>query len=72
MRDDLRRTCSEIWIIDCSPEGHAPAVATRIFQGVKHRVCITLGARRLEKSTNEPARVRFRALADGHRNEKIC
>jgi N-6 DNA Methylase len=34
IRDDLRRTCSEIWVIDCSPEGHAPAVATRIFQGV--------------------------------------
>jgi hypothetical protein len=33
MRDDLRRTCSDIWVIDCSPEGHQPEVATRIFQG---------------------------------------
>jgi hypothetical protein len=49
MRDDLRRTCSNIWVIDCSPEGHAPPVATRIFQGVKHRVCITLAARSLGK-----------------------
>jgi N-6 DNA Methylase len=34
MRDDLRRTCSEIWIIDCSPEGYQPEVAARIFQDV--------------------------------------
>jgi hypothetical protein len=34
MRDDLRRTCSKIWVIDCSPEGHQPDVSTRIFQGV--------------------------------------
>jgi hypothetical protein len=71
MRDDLRRTCSEIWIIDCSPEGHAPAVTTRIFQGVKHRVCITLAARSLGKSPNLPARVRFRALSEGQREQKF-
>ena len=71
MRDDLRRTCSEIWVIDCSPEGHAPAVATRVFQGVKHRVCVTLAARKLSKNADEPARVRFRALAKGHREEKF-
>ncbi len=29
MRDDLRRTCSEIWVVDGSPDGHRPAVATR-------------------------------------------
>jgi hypothetical protein len=35
MRDDLRRTCSEIWVVDCSPEGHQPQVATRIFEVVQ-------------------------------------
>jgi Type ISP C-terminal specificity domain/N-6 DNA Methylase len=72
MRDDLRRTCSEIWVVDCSPEGHAPAIVTRIFQGVKHRVCITLAARRLSKNSDEPARVRFRALAEGRRETKFA
>ncbi len=43
MRDDLRRTCSEIWVIDCSPEGHQPDVADphlprRAAAGV-HRAC---------------------------------
>ncbi len=26
MRDDLRRTCSDIWVVDCSPDGHQPEV----------------------------------------------
>jgi hypothetical protein len=72
MRDDLRRTCSEIWVIDCSPEGHQPEVATRIFQGVQQPVCIVLAARKLGKSADEPAPVRFRALPEGRREEKFA
>ena len=63
MRDDLAGTCSEIWVVDCSPEGHQPEVATRIFQGVQQPVCIVLAARKLAKSDKEPARVRFHASA---------
>lgn len=71
MRDDLRRTCSDIWVIDCSPEGYQPAVATRIFQGVQQPICIVLAARKLEKSSDEPARVRFLALPQVRREEKF-
>jgi Type ISP C-terminal specificity domain/N-6 DNA Methylase len=71
MRDDLRRTCSEIWVVDCSPEGHQPGVATRIFQDVQQPVCIVLAARKLGKSHKEPARVRFLALPKGRREEKF-
>jgi hypothetical protein len=46
MRDYLRRTRDDIWVIDCSPEGYQPDVPTRIFQGVKtnrlHRDGLTL------------------------------
>ena len=49
MRDDLRRSCQEIWVIDCSPEGHQPDVPTRIFQAVQQPVCIVLAARALGK-----------------------
>ena len=72
MRDDLRRTCSEIWVIDCSPEGHQPEVSTRIFQGVQQPVCIVLAARKLGKSDEEPARVRFHSVAKGQREEKFA
>jgi hypothetical protein len=71
MRDDLRRTCSEIWVIDCSPEGHQPEVATRIFQGVQQPVCIVLAARKLGKNAEDPALVWFRALPEGKREEKF-
>ena len=29
MREELRRDCSEIWVIDCSPESHQPDVCRR-------------------------------------------
>lgn len=72
MRDDLRRTCSEIWVVDCSPEGHQPDVPTRVFQGVQQTVCIVLAARKLGKSTEESARVRFHSLPKGTREEKFA
>ena len=71
MRDDLRRTCSEIWVIDCSPEGHQPDVATRIFQGVQQPVCIVLAARKRDKSDSKPAKVKFRSLVKGRREDKF-
>lgn len=71
MRDYLRRKCAEIWVIDCSPEGHQPEVNTRIFQGVQHPVCIVLASRPPHKPLNSPATVRFRALPAGHRSEKF-
>jgi hypothetical protein len=71
MRDDLRRTCSEIWVVDCSPEGHQPEVATRIFQGVQQPVCIVLAARKLGKDTEQAAPVRFHVLPKGKREEKF-
>ncbi|SSC69758.1 unnamed protein product [Ciceribacter sp. T2.26MG-112.2] len=71
MRDDLRRTCSNIWIIDCSPEGHQPEVATRIFQGVQQPVCIVIAAKTLGKDRAVPAKVRYVALPKGRREEKF-
>ena len=63
MREDLRRDCDDIWVIDCSPEGHQPNVPTRIFQGVQQPVCIVLAARSANKSRDVPARLRYTALA---------
>ncbi len=71
MRDDLRRSCSDIWVVDCSPDGHQPEVATRIFQGVQQPVCIVLAARRLGKTADDLARVHFHVLPKGRREEKF-
>ncbi|MBA3516735.1 MAG: DNA methyltransferase, partial [Rhizobiales bacterium] len=72
MREDLRQTCSDIWVVDCSPEGHQPNVPTRIFQGVQQPVCIVLAARKLGKNAKEPARVHFRTLPEGRREAKFA
>lgn len=70
MRADLRSQCDDIWVIDCTPEGHQPDVPTRIFQGVQHPVCIVLASRSREPG-KDAARVRYRALAKGRREHKF-
>jgi len=72
MRDYLRRTCDDIWVIDCSPEGHQPGVNTRIFQGVQQPVCIVLASRSAMSNAETPAKVRFQSLPAGHRTEKFA
>ncbi len=65
MRDDLRHTCSDIWVIDCSPEGHEPDVPTRIFQGVQQPVCITLAAQGAEQGFLDAGAGPFPRPAEG-------
>jgi hypothetical protein len=71
MRDYLRRTTDSIWVIDCSPEGHQPEVATRIFEGVQQPVCVVLAVRSATTVTSVPAAVRFRSLPVGRRQLKF-
>ncbi|MDD4919030.1 MAG: N-6 DNA methylase [candidate division Zixibacteria bacterium] len=71
MRDYLRRTCDDIWVIDCSPEGHQPEVNTRIFQDVQQPICIVLASRSPRSRDDAPAHVRFQALPRGHRLAKF-
>ena len=71
MRENLRRDCSNIWVIDCTPDGHQPEVATRIFQGVQQPVCIVLAARASNKDRNNPALLKFTSLPEGKRKTKF-
>ncbi len=71
MRDYLRRRGDAVWVINCSPEGHQPAVNTRIFQAMQHPICITLVARDGSTDADTPAPVYFRSLAPGTREAKF-
>src|SRR5204863_3665395 len=71
MRDYLRRTCDDVWVIDCSPEGFQPDVNTRVFEAVQQPVCIVLASRSSKTDSNVPARVRFTSLKPGSRSEKF-
>jgi hypothetical protein len=72
MRDYLRRRADAIWIIDCSPEGHQPEVATRVFQSVQQPVCIMLALRDGSLNADTPAPVYFWQLAPGMRQAKFA
>lgn len=70
MRSEMRREADLIWVIDCSPEGHQPEVATRIFRGVQQPICVTIALRDGSTGPDEPAPVRFRSIA-GTQGEKF-
>ena len=72
MRDDLRRNCTEIWVIDCSPEGHQPEVADTHFSE-----CAAAGLHRARgpKARQECRRAgasAIHAAPEGHARGKVC
>jgi hypothetical protein len=69
MREYLRRTCSEGWIVDLTPEGQTPDVPTRIFPGVRQPLTIGLFVRKPDTDRETPAAIRYRAVA-GRQAEK--
>jgi hypothetical protein len=71
MRAYLRHTADAVWVVDCSPEGHQPEVATRVFQGVQQPVCITIAVRDGTTDAQTPAPVRFTAVT-GRREDKFA
>lgn len=71
MRDYLRRKCDDVWVIDCSPDGHQPEVNTRIFQDVQQPVCILIASRSPLNNPEAPATVHFRKLPRGKREIKF-
>ena len=72
MRAELRRDADEIWVIDCSPEGHQPDVPTRIFEDVQQPVCIVMALRSKDVGLSIPAKVRYRVLPLGNRTVKFA
>ncbi|SDP13794.1 N-6 DNA Methylase [Microbacterium testaceum StLB037] len=70
MRASLRNQATDIFVIECSPEGLMPPVSTRIFQAVPHPVCIVMAVRR-PGGGSDPATVRVRSLTAGDRAEKF-
>ncbi|GLU50529.1 type ISP restriction/modification enzyme [Nocardiopsis ansamitocini] len=69
MRRYLRRTCSEGWIVDVSPEGMRPDVATRVFPGVQHPLAVAVFVKRADTAPDVPAAVRYTKVT-GRREQK--
>lgn len=58
MREYLRRTADEGWIIDLTPEGHQPPMSSRFFRGNQQPICVAIFIRTGQPSPNTPARIR--------------
>ncbi|GGZ30840.1 type ISP restriction/modification enzyme [Streptomyces poonensis] len=72
MREYLRSTCSEGWIIDLTPEeGKQPPVATRFFPAVQRELAVAIFVRRRDANPSEQAPVHYIAL-HGSREEKTA
>ena len=69
MREYLRRTADEGWIIDLAPEGHRPDVSTRVFPGLQSRLCVGVFARYGPADPDHPAQVHHLSVG-GARTEK--
>ena len=70
MRRYLREHASEGWVIDCTPEGHQPDVATRIFGGVQQPVAIGIFVRTCDTDPAIPATIRYQAV-HGRQSQKF-
>jgi hypothetical protein len=71
MREYLRRTCDEGWVIELSPEGDRPEGSTRLFgEEVSRQLCISVFARYDVADKDTPAVV-HRLAVEGTRDEKI-
>lgn len=62
VREYIRRTADEAWIIDLSPEDHRPEIPYRIFPGNKNPVCICVLVRRGNPNPRRPADIHHVAV----------
>ncbi|WP_198958255.1 type ISP restriction/modification enzyme, partial [Amycolatopsis sp. KNN50.9b] len=69
MRQYLRKTADEGWIIDLSPEEHRPDIRTRIFPETQHKICIGIFMRTGNPDPKTPARIHYIALAGTQRQK---
>lgn len=69
MREYLRRTADEGWIVDLTPEGHQPPVNTRFFRENQQPICVAVFIRRGSPDPEIPARV-HRTFVEGSVNDK--
>ncbi|MGW9494189.1 type ISP restriction/modification enzyme [Streptomyces prasinus] len=72
MRDYLRRTCDEGWIVNLSPEGQRSDAATRVFPGVAQPLAVFVFVRRAgtQRGPEHRARVHYRTVS-GKRADKF-
>ncbi|MFE9505525.1 type ISP restriction/modification enzyme [Streptomyces anthocyanicus] len=62
MRSYLRRTCTEGWVIDLTPETKRPPLSSRFFPGVQQELAIAIFVRRQDERRENLAPVHYTAV----------
>ena len=70
MREQMRRQCDEIWILDLGGEGRGTRRSENVF-AIQTPVAIAVAFRAGEAKTDTPARVHY-ARVEGTRKEKLA
>ena len=70
MREQMRRQCDEIWILDLGGEGRGTHQSENVFD-IQTPVAIAVTFRAREAKTDTPARVHY-AQIEGTRDEKLA
>ncbi|MFH8590931.1 type ISP restriction/modification enzyme [Streptomyces rimosus] len=70
MRAYLRRTCTEGWIIDLTPETKRPPANSRFFPGVQQELAIAVFVRRQGERSGELAPVHYAAVHGTRRHKE--
>ena len=70
MREHMRRSCDEIWILDLGGEGRGTRRSENVF-AIQTPVAVAVAARAEETKRDAPAKVRY-ARIDGSRTEKLA
>jgi len=70
MREQMRRLCDEVWILDLGGEGRGTRKSENVF-AIQTPVAIAVAVRYGKAKKDAPAKVRYAAIVDGTRNEKL-
>jgi len=70
MREQLRRECDDVWIIDLGGENRGPRKSENVFN-IQTPVAIAIAVRYGESSSTKPAQVRY-ARIEGSREDKYA
>lgn len=68
MREQLRKVCDDVWIIDLGGENRGPRKSENVFN-IQTPVAIAIAVRYGKSSTTKPAKVRY-ARIEGSREDK--
>lgn len=71
MREVMRRTFDQLWVIDLGGDNNGPRKSPNVFK-IKTPVAIAIGVRGSDSRSNEPSKIHYSKIAGATRDEKLA